>query len=103
MRCRFILVLALGLISIEGLSQLNQSLFDAHAKYKHELIKDRRFKHEDIVSILSEPNPNVQVKQVGESVEGRSINMTMEDYYALQENIPEAINTIITPHSSRQP
>jgi hypothetical protein len=48
-------------------------LHKAHEQYLEETIKDRRFKHRDITSIIHSLPQKFKVKELGQSIEGRSI------------------------------
>ncbi|WP_082882870.1 M14 family zinc carboxypeptidase [Rufibacter roseus] len=56
-------------------ANIAKAAFDLHAQYKEPVIKNRRFKHRDIVPLIEElkKNPMFQVKTVGQSIEGRDI------------------------------
>lgn len=55
--------------------QINISkLANDYEQYKEPTIKDRRFKHEDIVPLINRLKPPFRVQQEGQSIEGRSIN-----------------------------
>jgi hypothetical protein len=54
---------------------LASQLYDSHEQYREQTIKNRRFKHADIIPLLQKLQPPFQITQVGESIEGRSINL----------------------------
>ncbi len=54
-----------------------QELGESYSQFKNDVIKDRRFKHADILSIIEKykDKPEFKVNKVGESIEGRSLNL----------------------------
>ncbi len=56
---------------------LAQKLHAAHATYREAALTQRRFKHKDVQLLLDKhrANPLFEIKKVGESFEGRDINM----------------------------
>lgn len=52
-------------------------LYDAHDKYKENALPVRRFKHQDVRALINKRlnNPLYEIKKVGESFEGRDINL----------------------------
>jgi hypothetical protein len=64
-----------GFISITTLAQLNQQLYNRYDVYREKSLSDRRFKHEDIMALLSRLGNEFSVQEAGKSVEGRSIKM----------------------------
>lgn len=55
--------------------QIASRFYESHDQYKEKSLTDRRFKHEDILPLLQKLPPPFQVTQVGQSIEGRSINL----------------------------
>lgn len=70
-------VLTFILIGIIPLSLIGQStantLADSYSDYKEMTIKNRRFKHDDIVPLIKRLEAPFEVKQLGTSIEGRAI------------------------------
>lgn len=58
-----------------ALGQLNQQLYKDHGMYMEPAVATRRVKHEDVVRALKSHGKEFRIRQVGRSVEGRSINM----------------------------
>ncbi len=56
---------------------LARKLHDAHVKYRETTLTQRRFKHKDVQALLDKrrDNPLYEITKVGESFEGRAINM----------------------------
>lgn len=56
---------------------LAQKLHDAHATYREPALTQRRFKHKDVQALLDKrrDNPLYEITNVGESFEGRAIDM----------------------------
>ena len=56
---------------------LAQKLHDAHATYRETALTQRRFKHRDVQALLArrKDNPLYEITKVGESFEGRAIDM----------------------------
>lgn len=56
---------------------LAQKLHDAHATYREAALTQRRFKHKDVQALLDKrrDNPLYEITNVGQSFEGREINM----------------------------
>ncbi len=53
----------------------SEKLFQSHEKYKETSLKNRRFKHADIVPLLKRLNPPFVLTKVGESMEGKAIHL----------------------------
>ncbi|HET8855848.1 MAG TPA: M14 metallopeptidase family protein [Salinimicrobium sp.] len=55
----------------------SERLYNTYEQFKEETLKDRRFKHSDIMPLIEQYRENEQfsVKKVGESIEGRSLNL----------------------------
>lgn len=54
-----------------------QHLYQSYERYKESSLTNRRFKHSDILPLIKKlkSHPEFNVKKVGESVEGRSLNL----------------------------
>lgn len=52
---------------------LHQDLYQQYEKYKEPTIKNRRFKHADIVPLITRLKPPFEVETAGQSIEGRDI------------------------------
>nr|WP_295929067.1 M14 family zinc carboxypeptidase [uncultured Dyadobacter sp.] len=68
------------LITVDSLAQtedLARRLFNAHENYREKTLTQRRFKQKDIIPLISrrQANPLYQIEKVGESFEGRPIQM----------------------------
>lgn len=63
------------LMALPGLGQLNTELFNSYKNYSEKSISTRRFKHDDIMAVVDKLGKDFEVKQVGTSVEGRSIKL----------------------------
>jgi len=77
MRFTLLLLVLLGM-SCSLPSQENsdtQDFYKSYEQYREPGITDRRFKHRDIMDILDDLSPAFRQKQVGTSVEGRSIHL----------------------------
>ncbi|GGD38905.1 M14 family zinc carboxypeptidase [Muriicola marianensis] len=61
----------------ESQKDITSSLYETYEKYKEPSLDKRRIKHEDIVSLLEQhrDDPGVEIQKVGESIEGRSLNL----------------------------
>ncbi|MEN0004462.1 MAG: M14 family zinc carboxypeptidase, partial [Bacteroidota bacterium] len=74
---RFIYTFLLLLIfSIPNVGQeivTHQKLLDQYKNYEATSIKNRRFKHADIVPLIQKLKPPFKVQEIGKSIEGRSI------------------------------
>lgn len=72
--------LLITLITVDSLAQtedLARRLFNAHDNYREKTLTQRRFKQKDIIPLISrrQANPLYQIEKVGESFEGRPIQM----------------------------
>lgn len=63
----------LFVVSAFGQDPLFQSLHDNYEQFQEPSLTDRRFKHEDIVSLIQQLGDPFRVKVEGQSVEGRDI------------------------------
>ena len=79
---KVIALLLLILLSVTGNMkaqniQFAQDLEKSYEQFRNEDIKTRRFKHEDVLQILERyrNKPGFNVRKVGESIEGRSLNL----------------------------
>ena len=72
----FIFLISILPLTLSGQS-LEHDLFNAYDAYKEESIQNRRFKHKDIIPLIQtmERSDICSVRQVGHSIEGRSINL----------------------------
>ncbi len=64
-------------IQMSAQSNTYELLYEHYSQFKEESIKDRRFKHTEIMEILHkhESNPLFDIKKMGESIEGRDIKL----------------------------
>ncbi|MCM4155862.1 M14 metallopeptidase family protein [Gramella sp. AN32] len=74
------LIVILLLIAHSSFAQndtFSKELFENYSAFKEKEITHRRLKHEDIIGLLDkhEFQKNVQIQKVGESIEGRSLNL----------------------------
>lgn len=72
--------LLITLITVDSLAQtedLARRLFNAHENYREKTLTQRRFKQKDILPLISNRQGNAlyQIEKVGESFEGRPIQM----------------------------
>lgn len=72
---RIIVLLALWVLTETVFAQRNTELYRLHARYVDSTVWVRRFKHEDMMHSLSSLGKEFRVRQIGTSVEGRSINL----------------------------
>ena len=56
------------------LSSYHKALYQAFNTFKEEALQHRRFKHEDIVSLLEKHKSGFEIETAGQSIEGRSIH-----------------------------
>lgn len=72
-----LLFLASMIVSVANAQDLARRLHDTHEQYKESALKERRFKHIDIQSLIEKLKSNAlyEVSVVGQSFEGRSISM----------------------------
>ena len=73
-----ILVLLNGCKEVKPLQTgLTTSLYDTYEQYRESELDKRRIKHQDIQALISEhsDDPGITVKKVGESIEGRDLNL----------------------------
>ncbi len=77
MRCSLISIFILLIIVLPNPSfgQTANALHSSYTDYRHELIKHRRFKHKDVMEIVSSLASPFTVNSVGKSLEGREIKM----------------------------
>lgn len=77
MRFTFVLIVLLGMsCSLPSQDDSNSlDFYKSYDQYRESAITDRRFKHRDIMDILGDLPPAFRQKQVGTSVEGRSIHL----------------------------
>lgn len=75
--CTLFVVLSCGhtpeINSQETQHQLSSQLYEQHAVYEAKLVSHRRFKHSDIVPFIQNLSEPFDVRQAGQSVEGRAI------------------------------
>ncbi|MCB0548313.1 MAG: hypothetical protein KDD19_12090 [Phaeodactylibacter sp.] len=57
------------------LNPVHEQLYAAYDSYRETAINNRRFKHSDMVPLLRRLEPPFEVRQAGESIEGRSIHL----------------------------
>ncbi|MEC7264600.1 MAG: M14 family zinc carboxypeptidase [Bacteroidota bacterium] len=74
-----LLPLAISLISLSITAQdaLTSSLYETYEKYKEPSFGKRRIKHTDLKPLIDQlrSNPKFKVQKVGESIEGRDLNL----------------------------
>jgi hypothetical protein len=75
-----LLFLLITLTTVQSQAQsedLARRLFNAHQTFREVSLTQRRFKQKDILPLISkrQGNPQYQIEKVGESFEGRSIQM----------------------------
>ncbi len=74
-----LLPLAISLISLSITAQdaLTSSLYETYEKYKEPSLGKRRIKHTDLKPLIDQlrSNPKFKVQKVGESIEGRDLNL----------------------------
>nr|WP_245668116.1 M14 family zinc carboxypeptidase [Allomuricauda zhangzhouensis] len=79
MMIKKIWALAIGLFAISAQAQdaITTKLYDSYEQYKETSIGKRRIKHSDIQPLIQElkANPKFEVQKVGESIEGRDLNL----------------------------
>ncbi len=81
MKIKFIVstlfVLVFTMFSFGQTDEFYPKLYKNYDSYKEQSLKHRRIKQADILSLIEplKANPNYQVQKIGESVEGRSIQM----------------------------
>ena len=69
-------ILLFMMLTIQSNAQsvpLHQELYEAYPSFQEPTIKDRRFKHADIVPLIRSLKAPFEVKTVGQSIEGRDI------------------------------
>lgn len=71
------LVLVLTTLSFYGQDALTSQLYETYEKYKEPSLDKRRVKHVDIQPLIQQfdANPKFKVQKVGESIEGRNLNL----------------------------
>ncbi|WP_081208965.1 M14 family metallopeptidase [Salegentibacter sediminis] len=71
----FLLLISFGLSAQD--TQFYNELYEKYSRYKEESINQRRFTHDTVVKLIKkqEDNPDFKIKKVGESIEGRSLNL----------------------------
>ncbi|WP_228237275.1 M14 family zinc carboxypeptidase [Allomuricauda sp. M10] len=74
-----LLPLAISLISLSLTAQdaLTSKLYETYEKYKEPSLGKRRIKHADLKPLIDQikSNPKFEVQKVGESIEGRDLNL----------------------------
>lgn len=72
-----IVLLAISNISFAQNDKFSDELFEKYSSFKEKEITKRRLKHEDVISLLEnlKSNKALQIQKVGESIEGRSLNL----------------------------
>ena len=79
MKLRILLVGFLACMSFTPTTELETAfvLYDQYEQFVEKSIKDRRFKHQDVLSVLRKVKGQngIEVSKVGRSIEGRSINL----------------------------
>ncbi len=71
------LVFCFLVLNLSAQDKFYKELNEKYNSYKEEAIKQRRFTHDEVMSLIEkqENNPNFTIKKVGESIEGRSLNL----------------------------
>ena len=69
---RLLFIAILFPIILVGQSVSSQ-LFQTYEKYKEPTIKNRRFKHKDIIPLIQKLSPPFEIEKAGKSMEGRAI------------------------------
>ncbi len=72
-----VIVLCFSFTAIAQESDLTSSLYETYEKYKEGSLKHRRIKYTDILPLIEtyRTNPKFEVRKVGTSIEGRSLNL----------------------------
>jgi len=70
-------ILVLTTLSIYGQEAITSQLYETYGKYKEPSLDKRRVKHVDIQPLIQQfdANPKFKVQKVGESIEGRNLNL----------------------------
>lgn len=68
-------LVALCTVTASVNAQRNTALYQAHRRYLDSSVLTRRFKHDDVLKALSALGKEFRVRRVGNSAEGRSINL----------------------------
>lgn len=61
--------------TITAQSDIGEKFYNSFEQYQEVSLKDRRFKHEDLMPLLQNLPSTFEVVKLGESIEGRSINL----------------------------
>lgn len=71
----YLLLISFGLSAQD--TQFYNELYEKYPEYKEEGIDQRRFTHDTVVKLIKkqEDRPDFKIKKVGESIEGRSLNL----------------------------
>ncbi len=77
LRCLFLLTIILTEFAMAQNIQFAQDLYNSYENYKERTLTNRRFKHSDILPLIEQLKDKdiFGVSKVGESAEGRDINM----------------------------
>ena len=77
LRCLFLLTIFLTEFAMAQNIQFAQDLYHSYENYKERTLTNRRFKHSDILPLIEQLKDKdiFGVNKVGESAEGRDINM----------------------------
>ncbi len=72
-----IILLTLLIVTTASAQTIDKQLYDAYDIYKEHALRNRRFKHKDLRPLINflKNNSRFKVEKLGESIEGRSINM----------------------------
>ena len=74
-----LLPLAISLLSLSITAQdaFTSKLYETYEKYKEPSLEKRRIKHNDLKPLIEQlkSNPKFEVQKVGESIEGRDLNL----------------------------
>ncbi|WP_350291935.1 M14 family zinc carboxypeptidase [uncultured Croceitalea sp.] len=76
---RNLLLLVIAVLSLATLSaqDITEAVYDSYETYKESSLNNRRIKHKDLQPLINsfKGNPKFIVQQVGESIEGRDLNL----------------------------
>ena len=72
-----ITALTIANIAYTQTKTFSEELYASYSEFKEEGIQSRRFKHQDILQLIDKlkGNADLEIRQVGESIEGRSLNL----------------------------
>lgn len=72
-----LLLLVIPFNTLTAQDNFSSELFEDYSKFKEEKISTRRFKHDEVISLLEKfkTDKDFKIEKVGESIEGRSLNL----------------------------